>query len=285
MTITNSDDITVVLSGGTTNINPNNSLGGDPSATPVSTATLNNLFDDVSAEETDDGHEDYRCIYFFNDGDTPIYVVQMWISDDFEGGATVEIGTVYRDESQRITLSNGPITSGSMRLVYDDSTFDSTCQSDLGDWATELEDTLNSFVDTEDRPILQDVSVTASSIATDTIIFDVNFIGRDGKRNHPIIQVVQNNFLPDVVTITITVPQEGAPINTIATEIGLETTPPGQVGFFAASQISPLDFPRLDPTDGVPVWIKRTTSSGITPKERDGFELRFSAQTLEPVSS
>ena len=92
MAITNANDISVVLSGGTTNINVNNSLGGNPSSSPITNNVLNNLFDDVAPKETEIGHEDYRCIYFFNDGSTPIFLINVWITSDFIGGATVELG-------------------------------------------------------------------------------------------------------------------------------------------------------------------------------------------------
>lgn len=279
-TTTTADDITVVLSGGTTNINPNLSLGGLPSATPIATATLNNLFDDVTSDETDEGHEDYRCIYFFNDGDTTVYDVEVWISDDFDEGATMEIGVEYHDESQRLTLSDGPVTGGYIRLSYDDIEFNSNYNSSLSDWAETLETSLNGL------GVLQDVSITAAFVNVDspqdTIIFDINFISKDGKRNHPTIEVVDNQLLP-AGSHTVETPQQGFPVNTIASEIGFETTPPGGVGFFAATEISPVTFPYLATGEGFPLWIKRVTPEGVAPKERDGFELRFSAQTLEPV--
>jgi len=281
MAITSASDITVVLSGGTTNINPNLSLGGGPSSSPIATATLNNLFDDVTSDETDEGHEDYRCIYFFNDGDTTIYDVEVWISDDFDDGATMEIGVEFHDESQRLTLLEGPITGGHIRRAYDSNEFDSFYNASLSDWAEDIETQLNAMAE------LQDVTVTAAfvnvTVPQDTIIFDINFINRDGKRNHPAIEVVSNQLEPAVMPHVIEIPQQGFPINTIASEIGFETTPPGGVGFFAATEASPIALSYLGTGEGFPLWIKRTTPEGVAPKERDGFELRFSAQTLEPV--
>lgn len=281
MAITNANDISIVLSGGTTNINVNNSLGGDPSASPIVNNVLNNLFDDVSPEETDEGHEDYRCIYFFNDGDTPIFLVNLWIVSDFLGGATVEIGVEQVDEIQRITLDTFAATGGSFTLSFDGIEFVSNFNADLGIWATTLQDTLNALLkDGEKR--LSGVVVNAQPVSATRIIFDVNFNGSDGSKNQPKFVLVSDDLTPAAVDILISAPQEGAPVNTIAPEIGIETTPPGGVGFFAPTQQSPIAIPRLNPEDGFPLWVKRATEEGSDPKEDDGFVLRFAAETLEP---
>jgi hypothetical protein len=284
MAITNSNDISIVLSGGTTNINVNNSLGGNPSSSPVINAVLNNLFDDVAPKETSDGHEDYRCIYFFNDGDTPIFLGDLWITSDFLGGSTIELGVEQRDETQRITLDNSPVTGGSFDLSFDGIEFTSDYNSDIGIWATTLQSTLNALLK-DGESLLQDVVVNAQPVSVNRLIFDVNFNGNDGSKNQPKFLLVADNLVPAAVDIFISVPQEGAPVNTIAAEIGLETTPPGGVGFFAPTEQSPISIPRLNPEDGFPLWIKRTTPAGSSPSEQDGFSLRFAAETLEPPAA
>ena len=60
-----SGDIVYFMSGGSGNSNPNNSIGGDPSSSPIS-GLVNNLFDNISPEETTAGKTDYRCFYIFN---------------------------------------------------------------------------------------------------------------------------------------------------------------------------------------------------------------------------
>lgn len=280
---TNADSISVVLSGGTVNINPNDSIGGDPSSTPVLSGVLNNLFDDVSPEESRDGYEDYRCIYFFNDGDTTVYSIKVWIYDDFSEGAEMELGVENRDETQRITLSGAVVTGGSLTLSYKGQNFVSNYNADLGVWATELQDTLNNLSDGMGGNFFGDVSVVAQNAGADTVIFDIRFSGEDGKRNHDKFEEVSNDLTPlGNVDVFITVPQEGAPINTIAAEINLETTPPGGVGFFAASETTPIELPKLAPDEGFPLWVKRNISAGAEPKENDGFILRFSAQSKNP---
>ncbi len=281
MTITNANDISIVLSGGTTNINPNNALGGDPSSSPIVNNVLNNLFDDVAPKETDEGHEDYRCIYFFNDGDTPIFLVNLWIVSDVLGGSTIEVGVEQVDEIQRLTLDNATVTGGSFTLSFDGVEFTSDFNSDLGLWATTLQNTLNALLKSGES-ILKNVVVNAQPVSATRLIFDVNFNGEDGSRNHPKFVLVSDDLTPAVVDIFISAPQEGAPVNTIAAEIGLETTPPGGVGFFAPSEASPIAIPRLNSGDGFPLWVKRTTVADTDPKKDDGFTLRFAAETLEP---
>lgn len=279
---TNAEQISVVLSGGTVNINPNAALGGDPSSSPITTGVLNNLFDDVSPEEGRDGHEDYRCIYLFNDGETTIYNIKVYIHEDFEGGSTMELGIESRDETQRITINGGSMTGGSLELSYRGQPFTINHNSDLGVMATQLQTALRALTDNDDKKFFRDVTVTAQTAGSGTVIFDIRFVNRDGKRNHDKLEEVNNLLEPlGVIDVFITTPQEGAPINTIAPEINVETTPPGGVGFFAASLISPITLPRLDPDEGFPLWVKRTTEAGVEAKEKDGFKLRFSAQSME----
>lgn len=268
-------DISVVLSGGATNINPNLSLGGSPSSSPITNSVLNNLFDDISPEEAIDGHEDYRCFYFFNDGESSVYDIKIWILEDFVGGASMEIGVQSSDEIQRITIANGPFSGGFIKIDYDIYQFDSPYEN-LQDWAASLQNSFNDLVS------LNDVSVNAQNIGSDTIIFDVTFGNKDGFRNHPEIQIT-DNLTPGGATISVATTLAGSPINTIAPEIDVETTPPGGVGFFIPSEISPIAIARLDPEDGFPIWVKRVVTEDSDPKEKDGFKLRFSAQTLEPA--
>jgi len=283
MALTSGNEISIVLSGGTVNLDPNSSLGGDPSNAPIPDGILNNLFDDISPEESDIGHEDYRCIYFFNDGDSDVYSVVVYIAEDFENGAVIELGIRERNETQRIQITDAALTGGSMTLSYAGIQFLSEYNSDLGDWAIALQDTLNALLDLEGDPLLREVTVNAQATGSSTIIFDIIFNGIDGKRNHPTIQVDSNDFSP-AVTITVSTPQEGAPINTIAPDIGLETTPPGGITFYAPSELSPITLPLLKPEDGFPLWVKRVVDPNTVAVADDGFRIRFSGESL-PLDS
>lgn len=279
---TSANDISFVLSGGSVNIDPNRSIGGDPSATPITTAVLNNLFDDILPEESDDGVEDYRCFYIFNDGDTTIYSIKLWIHDDFVDGSSMSMGFEQRNESQRLTIT-GAVTNGYLTLSYKGTEFTTNYNANLGTWASQLQTTLRNLTDNENVKYFEELSVIAQNAASNTIIFDIFFSGLDAKRNIDKFQEVSNDLEPiGLVNITLSVTQEGAPVNTIAAEINEETTPPGGITFVVPTLANPLQIPRLKPSEGFPVWIKRTTVSNTGPKERDGFILKFRSSSKKP---
>lgn len=282
MPITSGSDISLVLSGGTININPNDSLGGDPSSSPVVNAAINNLFADVTADQTEDGYEDYRCVYLFNDGDTSVYSFSLWIEQDFEGGAVAEVGITDRNESQRVTVSGGTPTGGSFTLSYKEEPFTVTFDSDLAVWAASFQTALDELEDGDGDLYFASVTVTAQSGGSGTTIFDIAFSGIDGKRNLDKFAVESNDLTGGTFGLLVTAPSEGSPVNTVAPEINVETTPPGGVTFYVATRQSPITIPVLHPTDGFPLWIKRTVEAGAEAKEQDGFILSFRAESLQP---
>jgi hypothetical protein len=271
-------DLSAVLSGGATNTNPNLSLGGDPSNTLITNNVVNNLFDDISPSESEEGHEDYRCFYIFNDGVSPIFDAKIWILEETEDGASIEIGVEQRNEVQRITI-NGAITSGSFTLSYEGVPFVSTFNSDLGAWGLALQNSLRTLTDGSNF-FFKDITISAGASGT-TTVFDVNFLGQDGSRNHPEFVLVSNNLLPSPIEIIISTPQHGSPINTIAPQVSVETTPPGNVGFFFATEDTPIVVPKFLPDDGIPIWVKRVTPVGATPMANDGAIIRFSGAAFD----
>lgn len=58
--------VDMFLSGGTLNVQPNGSLGGIISNTPITDDVLQNLFDDISRNEALLGRTEYRCFYIKN---------------------------------------------------------------------------------------------------------------------------------------------------------------------------------------------------------------------------
>lgn len=284
--VTTNSDISIVLSGGSINSDPNKSLGGEPSNTPITSATLNNLFSDITSEQQETGYEDYRCFYIFNDGSTPIYNVKVWITEEEAKGSSVEMGIRQQTELQRITIAPIP-TTGQMTLSYEDIEFVSSHRSDLAQWATELETQLNS-VTKNGYQLLREVHVTAQAL-NNQIVFDIDFggglggIGHDDKKNHPSIVYVSDNFNNDA-EVLISVLQEGHPINTIADRIDAPTEVPINVGFYKPGQQSPITIVRLLPEEGYPIWVKRVITNDAEPVEQDGFKFRFRANSLNPYN-
>jgi hypothetical protein len=75
-----STDIKYRLSGGAANSDVNASLGGAKSSVEVVTATLHNLFDQVSGDESLAGDIEYRCIYVHNGhGSLSLQNAVVWI--------------------------------------------------------------------------------------------------------------------------------------------------------------------------------------------------------------
>lgn len=290
---TSADNISIVLSGGQSNTNPDKSLGGEPSPHQVVDSSLNNLFNDVSTDQSTVGIEDYRCIYFFNDGETSIWNLKLWLNQGTASGADIEIGFENRNEIQRIIISNN-VSGGYLDLSYEDYTFKSYYNADIGLWAESLQDEMMNLIETATgKYFFKNLTVTGTQ-SSNSIIFDVKWQGKDASRNFAKFKVkttptdgnqltatVEENDVLGLVDVSIIVLSEGAPINTIANEIGVSTTPPGAIYFQAHIESDPLVLPRLDPNETFPLWIKRTILSGTSAKEGDNFILVMSAESLE----
>lgn len=81
------------LSGGSANSNPNASIGGAMSSTPVG-VSLHNLFDKVSGQESADGDTEYRCIYVNNaNGTLTLQDAEIFLAGlAGNAGVSIEIG-------------------------------------------------------------------------------------------------------------------------------------------------------------------------------------------------
>jgi hypothetical protein len=74
-------DIQFRLSGGASNTLPASSIGGAKSSTQITDATVGNLFDTISGDESAAGDIEYRCFYVHNAHATLTwYSVVTWIS-------------------------------------------------------------------------------------------------------------------------------------------------------------------------------------------------------------
>jgi hypothetical protein len=270
-------DISIVFSGGTENDNPGQSLGGPPSAVPLPSSGLNNLFDDVTAQESEDGLIDHRCFYLFNDGNDPVFNVRLWIVSEEDDGSTIEVGIESRNEIQRLIL-NDP-DGGSLSLTYRSRTFVTTYNTDLSAWATALQNSLNSLQDVNGNALLSGVTVRAQNSGS-SIFFDVTFDGADAKRAHDTLIINANNLTPNGTTASVTTLQNGSPVNTEAPDLDLDTTTPSGVSFGSPADTAPIIIPRLEPGDGFPIWIRRTTEAGATPTSLDGAVLRVRINAL-----
>jgi hypothetical protein len=70
------------------------SLGDQLSTTAIVTATMNNLFDDISAAEAAAGRTEYRCVFVHNTHATDTaFNVQVQLNNDAAGGSTYAIAS------------------------------------------------------------------------------------------------------------------------------------------------------------------------------------------------
>ena len=272
--VVSASDISFVLSGGASNIDPNKSIGGNPSAQPI---LGNTLFDNVSEDESDAGHVDHRCFYIFNDNLTETFFgTKIWIHSEVANGATVEIGFNIQDDLQTITIV-GPLTGGTSTFTFDSNNFNVAFNSDLATFGSNFATALNALSD------LSEVQVSASifntGLSSETRIFEILFQGNDGKRNQPQIALSSNGYT-GAISVTIAKLVEGGPINSIAPEIDVETTAPSGITFTYPTEIAPQLIGDLKALEGFPVWVKRTTDEETEALESDGFTVRFQGSPI-----
>lgn len=100
------------LSGGASNTNPNDSLGGVKS----STAWESTLFDDVSAAESTAGSTEYRCFYVHNANATLTLIApKVWIDSNTPSGTTavaIGLGSSAQGATEQTVVDEGTAPSG-----------------------------------------------------------------------------------------------------------------------------------------------------------------------------
>jgi hypothetical protein len=156
-------DIEYHLSGGTNNSDPDASIGGGISSTTISTGVDNNLFDDVTGDEANNGSVEYRCFYVMNaHGSITWRSVKMWIQtlttstdDELDIGVAPEgangtaetIGdetsaptnvTFYRptNKTHSDTLSLGDLSPGDYYPIWIRRTVDASASAKNGNSGT-----------------------------------------------------------------------------------------------------------------------------------------------------
>lgn len=111
-------DIKFYLTGGTANADPNASLGGTTSNVEVVAATLNNLFDNLSAAEALAGDTEYRAIAVKNTHATDIlYSAKIWGMQTTEG-STFTYGTLALDSGTQ-SVADETTAPSSPTLTFD----------------------------------------------------------------------------------------------------------------------------------------------------------------------
>lgn len=264
----------LVLSGGTTNQDPLASLGGPPSTYPVELGVSNNLFPDFTGRDVALSATDYRCLYVFNDSDETLLGVSLWISEQFDDGADIDLGFTEADEVQQFSVQ-GTITGGTFTLTLGSTTTDAIdWESDNDDTASNMQDAINGIEGFED------VEVEATSVN----VFRITFAGSSAKRKQDTtgfdVSALEYPDTEEPPVGSMIVITSGAPINTVAPLIDADTTLPPGVVFEVPTESQPKEIGDLAPAEGFPVWVRRQVSSDSQPTATDGFKIKVSGDRL-----
>lgn len=270
-------DIAFVLSGGSSNTNPDAALGGDPSVQPI---INNRLFSDVTPDQASAGVTDYRCVYITNENATDtLYDAEVFFDMVVEGAVTVNVGFNFQNERQVVNISNANlITGGSFTLAYTDTTgqhnFTVNYDPNYAQWAANFQAAITAL------PNLGSVTVQISQ-TTDSVAFEIDFVGSAGNRFYDQIVLASNNLLPTgTTTLAIAKVVNGGPINSKADVIDVATTTPINIVFQSALSTAPVIVGDLRPLDFLPVWIQRVVPANTSAIENDGFILRLSGSAI-----
>jgi hypothetical protein len=258
--------ITFVLSGGVTNQDPNLSLGGPPSPTPVDDV-INNLFADVTGKQVEDGYTDYRCFYIFNDSTDDFADFKVWIDSQSVDGATCDLGIIQANEMQDLTFIN--VSGGTFQLSLDGHV--------TGDIAYAFDPTIlatNILLGLRKLPNATQVEVTFQGGNS----FRVEWKNLEKNKRYPLLILSTNNLEQNdplqPATIVIEEFQAGTPINAIAPDIGIPTSPPAGVVFSQPGVNTPLEIGVLKPSEGFSLWLRRTTEAETQPTPNDGLVIK-----------
>ena len=255
-------NLSFVLSGGSSNISPFLSLGGEPSSMAVTNGILNNLFDDISQSGVDNGQQDFRCIYLFNDTTSRLINVNIWMVGIATNGAIINLGFVNTDEVQRIIVTD---VKNFSTVSYGSYAADVThYESDVSIWADNVQSAIRSL---NGGNLFPGAIVTGKTF-NGGYFFDVVFSGINGSRAYDLLTCqspVSKLFV-------------GSPINSIAQEIPSSTTTPSGVEFYMPTQQSPISLPYLDINDGLALWVQRSVNPNTASVSDDGITIRVTAE-------
>jgi hypothetical protein len=256
------DDISMVFSGGTQNAKQQDSLGGFPSPIPP-TDDKNNLFNNVTAQQTTQGWVDYRCIYVFNDNEDINYDASIYIEYLDDVGADVQLGFLLQNEVQSLNFSTIP-TGGTFTITIQNlKSTTITWDSDPVILAARIQTAIQTVTD-----------CTVSILNAGAHLYHITFDGILGNKSLSALSITDNNLTPSPINPVVAKITNGSPINTIAPDIGDEKIPPTGI-LFSASVAPGIFIGTLFSAEGFPVWVKRTVTAGFEAVENDGFNLKI----------
>lgn len=262
------DKMVFLLSGGPSNSNPAESLGGPASYYSVQSG-INALFSDFTESQILSGVIDYRCIYVVNTSlsDT-LYSASLHVESEATGEVQVELGACRRTESQVISIDN-TVFFGSAKFYLDGHEVSAIWNGSAEGFAGSLTESLMSLG-------LIGVEVTNSYLGS-SHKFTISFSGGLNNRTQPLLAVLEN-LLEGARKPQISIARQtaGSPINTVAPQIATPQVSPGGVEFLASSPESRIIVGDLGPGDRMPIWIRRVMSRGSEKKQNSNLVIKVS---------
>ncbi len=278
MTISASD-INFYYSGGSNNLDPTKSIGGQASVNLIE-GISNSIFSDVTDVAVTEDKIDYRCFYIFNTSElyslyeTNIYILSQSGSGSIYSNLTLGLSTSTEVQNLNIALTGTP-ASGSFKLQYETSVTEAiSYSSDSEEMADNIEKELNRL--SVPGGNFSGVVVNASSNSD----FLISFLGSENNRNHELLLATDLNITPSA-TITIGETSQGQPINSEGPLLPNSLTTPFGVTFTATSASNRISIGDLRPGDGVPIWIKRSIKGSSSSTVDLEFKLRISGKSVQ----
>lgn len=276
-------DISINLSGGTNNNNPNLSLGGDPSIYDVPTG-LQNLFANVTATEAVSGIEDYRCIYVFNNSsDSTLYNTYIYLDSVLDANPQLTLGLFLANDTQTMVISGGILDHGKLQLRYGESgSYSYTAEIEFNKglgfnkFVEDLQDALNV-------PSIGLTGVQMSGTQVNSVYnIQITFTNNDGFKYQPTLAVASNTLVTETSTtptILITKVVSGSPINTIPPVIEANVAPLG-VSFYTTGPKQQKLVGTLTAGEGFPIWVRRRIPINANASETSGATLKIKGGSL-----
>lgn len=286
-------DITFLLSGGSSNIDPDNSLGGEPSTMIIGDG-LNNLFRNLTRKEVQSGYTDYRCFYIKNVSNNYWGNLKIFMKVQGEGGAVCTLGVEMANDLQQFNvMSNHGVTSGyfvikfntSADALYNDyytvTTSHIDYDSDIDAWANNFRSALLGVGFSSDITVegVHYPHVIAPGGYKVFDVFNVSFEGEDGLRNQPLLTPYSNHLHP-TTSLSSYKTRRGAPSNTIATRIPNDITAPKNVVFYTTTSDTSISIGKLAAGEVVPIWVKRYVPPVGEQVSNDNFTLGFKGTAI-----
>jgi len=266
------------------NSDPCADLGGEISEASITCDEIENLFHSIGPKLSRKGHEDYRCLYIQNISET--FTLRNAIVyfngtgrgvPGVRGGTYVALGVLLRNEIQQVVVSGAiPPYEGEyfeLQVPGYSSPFQVYYSPNITQWVGNFQTSIRAVEGLSEVVVTGEVSDTGIPNVTFTIDFgghETTNAGVHGTQDHSRWMQSSNRFIDLITknsssltdcTVTPLPMQDGSPVNTTATTISDEITPPDGIIFDYYFRGNPIRIGNLMPGDSVPLWIRRTLPS------------------------